>query len=204
MSLTKEQWVDLTAQALTLLIEERSALVRPEADAILCESNWVFSRNLGFPDQRPPQPHIVTAAHTRLVEEGVIVDRTKFPNKRPVKAWVDARGLNSRGRKTEVERAAGRKRRLYRRYLAWTNNTNLCGRVAEQAVDSSIRSLAAAGHLSVAPGRPGHLTRLPNREKFPGPLDAGGYWPRVPFRPRLRRHPVRCRSQEHPKLDLPP
>ena len=180
MSWTKEQWVDLTAQALTLLLEEHGgALLRPEADAILGDSNWVFHRNLGFPDQRPPQPHIITPAHRRLVEEGVIVDRTKVLNKRAVKVWVDARGLNTRGRKTETERAERHKRRLYRRYLAWTHNTNLCGHVAEQAVHSSIRSLAAEGQLSIAPGKPGHLTRLPNRDKFPGPLDAGGYWYRA-------------------------
>ena len=83
------------------------------------------------------------------------------------------------GRKTEVERKESAKRRLYRRYLFWAGNTNLCGNVAELAVDSSLRSLAADGHLSVLPAKPGHLTGLPNRKKFSGPLDAGGYWPRL-------------------------
>ena len=176
MSLTKEQWVDVATQALRRLLEERSALVRPEADAILGESDWV-SRNLGL--SLKPQPHIVTEAHARLVEEGALVDRTEVLNKRSVKVWVDANGLTTWGRKTEVERAAATKRRLYRRYLGWAGNTNLCGNVAEQAVDSSLRSVAAAGHLSVVPAKPGHLAQLPNREKFRGPLDAGGYWPRL-------------------------
>ena len=181
MSLTKELWVDLAARALDHLLKERSALVRPEVEAILGESNWV-SHNLGLPHK--PQPHIVTAAHARLVEDGVLVDRTVVLNKRPVKVWVDARGLGTWGRKTEVERAESAKRRLYRRYLSWAGNTNLCGNVAEYAVDNSLRSLATGGHLWVAPAKPGRLTRLPHSEKFPGPLDAGGYWP------RLRSNPV--------------
>ena len=125
------------------------------------------------------RPHIVTAAHARLVEGGVLVDRTVVLNKLPVKVWVDAHGLGTWGRKTEVERAESAKRRLYRRYLFWAGNTNLCGNVAELAVDNSLRSLAADGHLSVLSAKPGHLTRLPNRKKFPGPLDAGGCWFRL-------------------------
>ncbi len=96
MSLPREYWVDRTTQALALLLKERGgALLRPEAEAILSETSWVLNRNLGFPEQRRPQPHIITAAHTRLVEDGVVVDRTKVLNKRQVKIWVDARALGT-------------------------------------------------------------------------------------------------------------
>ena len=178
MSFTKEQWEDLTTRALQRLLEERGALVRPEAEAILGESPWA-SRLFALPANWGPEPHHVTTAHTRLVDDGVLVDRSEELNGRSVKVWVNARGLNTWGRKTEVQRAEQYKRRLYRRYLAWASNINLCGNVAEQAVDSSLRSIAGR-HLWHVDAESGKLAQLPGREEFPwGPLDAGGFWPHV-------------------------
>ena len=76
--LTKDQWDHLGTRALRHLLQQRSALVPREAEAILSETDWI-ARNLGLHDLRP-EPHILTAAHRSLRTTGDLIDCTTTLN----------------------------------------------------------------------------------------------------------------------------
>ena len=175
-------WEDLTTRALRALLQQRSVLVRPEAEATLKETPWV-SQTLNIPIRHSrPDPHHITTARQNLEQTEELLRNVKSPDNRPVPVWVDARALQTWGSQTDVRLAEATKRRLYRRFLTWTGNSKLCGQPAERILHASLNELKGT-HLWMPPeSKPGHLPRLGHRQ-FSGPLDSGGYWPHNPSDP---------------------
>lgn len=174
-SRTQAEWEHITTRALKRLLVERSAIVRPEAEAILGESDWVH-RTFGYAKNTQPQPHHLTTAHHNLLATGELIHQTSTRSTHQVTTWLDAEGLRTRGSKTRIERAASAKRTLYRTWLAWSTKKHLCADVAEQLVHNAIEGLNG-DNLRHPTYKPGHLTQLQHRTFDVGPLDAGGYWP---------------------------
>ena len=173
---SQEYWEDLATRALRTLLRERSVLVRPEAEAILKETFWV-SQTFGVPAKRSqPDPHHITTARRNLEQTGELLRNVKYPNGVPVPVWVDARARHTWGSQTEVSRAEGTKRRLYRCFLTWSGNSKLCGQPAERILHASLAALSGTNLWLPPESKPGHLPRLGARQ-FPSPLDSGGYWP---------------------------
>lgn len=173
----RAQWEDLATEALAAFISERGAVVWLEVEANLCEPGWI---NKNFDPTLPPNtaidPHHLTTARRRLANQNLIATETKTLSGSQVTALLDNEARQSR-RKTEVEREAAQKRRLYRSYLSWTSDSRLCGDVAEAVLYASIRSVAGE-YLVIPPGsRPGQARRVAGQDiRVGGPLDAAGSW----------------------------
>jgi hypothetical protein len=153
------------------------AFIWPEVSVRLGEQDWIARS--GDPDldrcpRRNLDPHHLRWARRALTAQGMLRDEPRnFGSGITVPCLVYVPALESRGRKTEVERRAAHKRRLYHRYLAWTQNPDLCGRVAEKV---TLASLRATEGLVVDPAlKIGHVRELEGRRIEAGPLDAAGH-----------------------------
>jgi hypothetical protein len=93
-----------------------------------------------------------------------------------VSAYLDGPGLATR-QATLIRRTAAKKRRLYRSFLGWAGNSELCGHVAEQVVAATLSELAGTHVWLGAERAPGQVTELLGRPVPIGPLDASGYIP---------------------------
>jgi hypothetical protein len=180
----RQEWTQLADEVLYRLIAAEGAVIWAEAEAKLSETSWVHDNfDSTVPANQGPQPHHLTAARRRLELQDLIQERPAILNKRRVSAWVTTAASQER-RTTETDRTAATKRRLYRTYLAWTGNSQLCGSIAEQVVHHSLEDLKGT-HLWIPPSaRPGRITELRGRPiSVGGPLDAAGFWPLDPHDP---------------------
>lgn len=73
-----------------------------------------------------------------MTPEGVIAVDSAEMQGRTVSAWVDEIARN-KGQKTDIERAAAGRHRLYRSYLSWTSTPRLSGEVAEKIVAACLQ-----------------------------------------------------------------
>ena len=173
----RSEWENLATEALATFLERKGAVLRAEAEAFLGERGWVH-HNLrpDIAERYGPQPHHLTTAHGRLLGTVLEEDSAEL-NGRVVTVWVDRRGLEGRGRRTELLRLASTKRRLYRTYLSWAGNNQICGNVAERMVHASIGGLAGT-RLWLPPSvRLGQVREVAGRPlTIGGPLDSAGYW----------------------------
>jgi hypothetical protein len=146
----RAEWERYAVGAVRGFIEKRSAVVWPEVEAFLGELGWITS-NLDdrLCADKGPNPHHLTGARDILTHQGVIAADSVEMQGRTVSAWVDEIARN-KGQKTEIERAAASRRRLYRSYLSWTSTPRLCGEVAEKIVAACLR-FADSEHAVLVP-----------------------------------------------------
>jgi hypothetical protein len=168
-------WLARAIEIIPTFVAERGAVIWPEVVANLAEGDWI-STNLPAAGYRSLQPHILARARTELVEEGVLMPESVVLNHREITVYLDGPGLAAR-RTKEIRATAAAKRRLYRTYLSWTTTAPLCGHVAEQVVEATLRALAGT-HIWLPPDfRRGQVSRLRGRDVPGGPLDAAGFIP---------------------------
>jgi hypothetical protein len=176
-------WAERAVELLPAFVAERNAVVWPEAVAHLGEGDWI-SASYPTAGYRSLQPHILAQARTQLLEEGVLVADPAVLNGREVIAYLDGAGLAAR-RTIAIRKTARAKRRLYRTYLSWTTTADLCGHVAEQVVDATLRELAGT-YVWLPPDYVrGQVRRLLGRDVQGGPLDIAGFIPHNASNPTL-------------------
>jgi hypothetical protein len=177
------QWLELALVVLPLYVSSEGAVIWPEAEARLGETDWMTQHyDPTIPSRYGIDPHMLHRARSLLALRDVIRPDTAVLNGRQVTAWIDVAGLDDR--RTEIERVAATKRRLYRRFLGWAGNADLCGRVGEELVHASLESLTGR-YLWLDPDqRPGNVRSVIGRPlTVGGPLDASGYCATDPSNP---------------------
>lgn len=125
----------------------------------------------GWKDFYPVQPLQLSAARQRFRDETPhpVIEETTDHVVSPV---TTLRLPFEDGRKREIERARGRKRKLYRKYLSWTNDQALCGKWGERITYASLQALQTDAALWVPPQTIGEISEVGSVEVEPGPLDA--------------------------------
>jgi hypothetical protein len=168
-------WLRYALAVVPAFVASRGAVIWPEVEANLRETSWITENfDLDFPPRWGIDPHILHRAQGVLEQDGAIREERVELNKRVVSAWLDVPGLATR--RTEIERIAASKRRLYRSYLTWAGNADLCGRVAEELVLASLDSLRGSHVWLPDDIRAGQVTSLLGRPlQVGGPLDAAGF-----------------------------
>ena len=97
--------------------------------------------------------------HRYLGERGstsapVVLDETAHS------APVRTLRVPTNGNKTRVEKLRGQKRKLYRRYISWTQDERLCGKHGEKVVEASFRAASGAAGLWLPAQTVGNVTRV--------------------------------------------
>jgi hypothetical protein len=77
-----------------------------------------------------------------------------------------------RGRKRELERLEGARRKLYRKYLGWAGDQVLCGKHGERVVLASLQAAASDAELYVPRQTPGSVSDVKGIAIARGPVDA--------------------------------
>ena len=153
-------WVQEGRNAILDLLQERLVIPWLEAEARISSHGW-----RDFLKVQPLQLH---EARVSLVNDGLIIPETTH---HPIPA-VTIRLPFPEGRTRELTRLRGARRKLYRRYLSWANDTNLCGRHAEKVVLDSTLSAASDAGLYVPRQTVGDIRDIQGIPVQPGPLDA--------------------------------
>jgi hypothetical protein len=171
----EQTWVDRALDVLPEFVAAQGAIVWPEAIAHLSEGTWI---RVHRPDAGYSRldPHILGRARTELLDDGVLIEDTRVLNQRAVSVFLDGPGLASR-RTSQIREAASAKRRLYRSFLGWTGHSELCGHVAESAVEATMGSLAGTDLWLPPDAQRGRVGTLLGRPVAGGPLDAAGFVP---------------------------
>jgi hypothetical protein len=171
-----DQWDDLASRALPAYVDAEGAAIWPEIEAQLRELSWITAHlDPHFPERNGIDPHVLRRVLRRLELEGALVRDTVELNGRAVTAFLSGSGLQQR-RATEIRSVASTKRRLYRSFLGWAGNAQLCGTVAEELVFAALDSLRGT-HLWLPAGLvPGQAREVLGQPlAIGGPLDAVGH-----------------------------
>lgn len=155
----QDEWEEAGREAILHLLGEREVIPWHEAEARISHHGWA-----DFPLVQPLQ---LTAARRQLVESGDVIVETS-EHAQPV---VTIRRPFEQGNKRRVERLRGARRKLYRKYIGWSQDQVLCGRHAEQVVLESARGAASGAGLFVPKQRVGHITGVLGRSIAPRTLD---------------------------------
>lgn len=159
--LSEEELRGYCERALIELVQQRGAVIFSEAATILNQDGrWLKDHLPDFPYPRFDL-HVVRRARRVLLELGHLEELAATLGGREIKALTYGPWLRDRGRRTEVTAAAARKRRIYRKYLSWTNDPSKCGTVAERMVLASMRS---AEGLHGVPAKPGNVREIEGQE----------------------------------------
>jgi len=156
---TPEEWVEIGRAALLDLLVDRRVVPWPEAEARISFRGW---KNF-----EPVQPLQLNRARRALVDEGLIVEEST-EHQLPV---TTVRLPFEAGGKRELERVRGKRRKDYRRYIAWAQDGTLCGKHAERVVLESASAVASEAGLWVPPQRIGELQEVNGVVLSRGPLD---------------------------------
>lgn len=148
------------------------AAVWPEIEHNLANTDWYARSVDGAPPLVGIDPHHLSHARRGLIDGGLLLEDRAYLNGMDVVAYLDARGVQAR-RQTAITRLAASKRRQYRRYLGWTNESRLCGDVLERQVQATLESLAGTDLLLIAAKR-GQISSIEGRPVAGGPLDHAG------------------------------
>lgn len=156
-------WISEGQNALLDLLSERLVIPWFEAESRISSTGWK-----SFHRVQPLQLH---DARTSLVTDGhIIEDRTAHPIR-----VVTVRIPFPPKRKREITRLLGRRRKIYRKYLKWTNDEKLCGRYAERVVLESLKAAHSEAGLYVPLQVPGAIDQVKGVQVLPGPLDNLAY-----------------------------
>jgi len=163
-----EEWEAIGRSAILDLLSDRLVVPWPEVEARISVRGWK--------DYDRVQPLQLGGAHKRLIEEGLIVEE-RTEHAVPV---TTVRMPFPPGRKREMERLRGERRKQYRLYLSWAQDSTLCGTHAEQVVLSSAQEAASAAGLWVPPQRVGRVHEVNGVPISRGPLDVFAHVLAVP------------------------
>jgi hypothetical protein len=165
----RSEWIAQAQQALLEMVDIEHAVVAMEARAKACDRPW---------DDFPKfDPDILNAARDGLLAEGDQLATTSRSTKGgrfiPVLDPADLRG-----RETEFEKMAARKRVLQTRYLGWTlgdkrHPEGVIGPAAEHIVRQSLLAARDAGYTLENNGR--HVRHLLGGPVEGGVLDAAAH-----------------------------
>lgn len=172
-------------RALLDLLSERLVIPWFEAESRISSAGW-----RSFPKVQPLQLH---GARKSLVTSGQIIEE-RSAHAIPV---VTVRIPFPPGRKKEIERLRGLRRKHYRKYLKWTNNEKLCGRHAERVVLESLKDAASEAGLWVPPQVPGSIDHIKGVQVPRGPLDCFAHILELPTLTSEVTLVVEVRSQEY-------
>jgi hypothetical protein len=103
--------------------------------------------NRGWKDFRRVQPVQLSGARRKLRESGAIIEETS-------KTTPPVHGIRlpyPENRKRELQRLAGKRRKLYRKYLSWAAELPLCGKHAEHVIWESLTDSSSDAGLYVPP-----------------------------------------------------
>jgi hypothetical protein len=137
---------------------------RHEVEARISQEPWK--------NYRPVQPLQLTGARQRLISEGLIVnDLTK---QTPPVSTIRLADFPE-GRKRELERLCGSRRKLYRKYLSWTREEAVCGRVGERVMFNTLTATAPRAALFVPNQTPGRINEVGSGLRTDRTLDGLAY-----------------------------
>jgi hypothetical protein len=156
---TPQEWEEIGRQALLDLLGDKHVVPWPEAEARISMTGWK--------DFEPVQPLQLMGARRSLQERGQIVVETT----QHTPAVTTLRLPFLPGRKREIERLRGERRKLYRKYLSWAQDGNLCGKHAERVVLDSAKAAASEAGLWVPPQNVGAIHEVNGVPIRRGPLD---------------------------------
>ena len=159
---------DVILDVILDLLSERFVVPWFEAESRISSFGWK-----SFPKVQPLQLH---EARDSLVNSGLIVlEHTNHPV-----SVVTIRLPFPPNREREITRLRGSRRKLYRKYLSWSNDQKLCGKHAELVVFDSLKAVASDAGLYVPPQVPDAIKEVNAIEVHPGPLDAFAYILKLP------------------------
>jgi len=161
MSRAKEKtdWLAEGQNALLDLLSERLVIPWFEAESRISSTGWKSFRKV--------QPLQLHESRKSLASSGQIIEeRTAHPI--PV---VTVRLPFPPDRRKEITRLRGRRRKLYRKYLSWSNDERLCGKHAERVVLASLEAASSKAGLYVPPQKLGEIDQVKGVKIPLGPLD---------------------------------
>ncbi len=159
---SSQEWTAIGRAAILDLLDEKFAAPWAEVEARLGRG-WK-----NFPTIQPIQ---LGGARRQLRAEYLIIEETSHQTP-PV---TMLRLPYPPGRKRELERLLGRRRKMYRKYMSWAGDLSLCGRHAEHVVLASAQAAASQAQLWVPPQAVGQINEVQGATLQRGPLDALAY-----------------------------
>jgi hypothetical protein len=154
-----DEWAAIGRAAILDLLNEKFAAPWAEVEARI---------GRGWKEFPPVQPLQLGSARRALRTEGLIIEETS----RQTPPVTTVRVPYPPGRKRELQRLLGRRRKAYRKYLSWAGDLNLCGRQAERVVLASARAAASDAGLWVPPQAVGEINEVRGVPLQRGSLDA--------------------------------
>lgn len=158
-----EHYVTLGMQGIMDLLAEQHAVVWLEIEAKLADRRWETLPS-------PIQPHILTTARHRLIEDGAIEQIAQTTRGgRSVAVIVPT---DTRRRRRKIQDAAARKRLLQTRFLTWSSGSKetghgVLGPAGERAVHDALTAAAVHGYRLFNPSN-GQVTAI-----FGAPVPGG-------------------------------
>ena len=159
MARTRAEWEALAYDIIVDVFQDRLVMPWKEVETRVSWHGWR--------QYDKPEPVHLTNPRRALLQEGKLVRDTTEHNP-PV---VTYRIPFPEGSKREIERLRGARRKLYRKYLSWTQDRTLCGRHAEIVAMESLQSAASPAGLWVPEQAIGQITQIKEAPTHIGPLD---------------------------------
>jgi hypothetical protein len=162
---SQEAWTKEGREAIVDLVQDRLVAPWAEIESRICHGPWK--------DFHQVQPVQLNGARQQLRNEDplVVIEETSEQEDHPVTTVR----VPFNGNKRLIERLRGSKRKIFRKYLKWTNDQALCGHHAESVILESLHAAAPKGGLWVPGQTTGEVGELDGIEIEPGPLDALAY-----------------------------
>jgi hypothetical protein len=163
------EYVGLAAQGIRELLAQEFAAVPAEMEARISDTKWPTLPS-------PVDPHHITTARRQLANSGIIRPLTATTlGRRSVTVFHPS---DTRGRLTDISRAAARKRLLQGRYQGWASGSaaqqGVIGPAAENVLHASLLAAAPLGYRLV--NREGSGVRSVLGAPVPGgPLDSAAF-----------------------------
>ena len=157
---SREEWEEIGMAAILDLLGDRRVVPWSEVEARISVRGWK--------DFETVYPVQLSGARRRLREEGRIVEEESNHSPTPVRM---IRLPYPTGEKRAMERLAGSRRKLYRKYLAWCADQRLCGRNGELVFLDSAKSVASEAGLYVPAQAPGQVGQVQGVAIEGGTLD---------------------------------
>lgn len=162
-------WVTLAAQRVRDVLEQEHAVLRREVEARLAEYYFESSS-----DRFNIYPHITTAALRQLIGSGEVI--TEEGATRGSSVIPTIHFSETKGRATNINRAAARKRLLYARFRSWSQSSSRyprgqIGPAGEAALRAAIIRSQQVNPFVTDAGEVAEQFGY----RFDGPLDSGGF-----------------------------
>ena len=166
----RHDYAALGERGIQELLDAEHAVVWPEVEAKLADRQWPTL-------PVPIQPHHLTTARHRLLDQGIIANVTQATRGgRPVPVIVP---VEQRLRKRAITDAAARKRLLQTRFLTWASGSTqsgagVIGPAGEHVVHTALCAAGPSGYRLLNPGT-GVVTAMLGAPIPGGSLDNGAF-----------------------------